>query len=112
MRRRSYNEPTLEDKFDKTQMPKPMQVRPMHSSACFAFCFDSVDSQRPSTKNSIHVAYGTHMCGNTGLPLWVSGRCMMRNMVRDPPESWSAAAIGSPKVRQFSVAPVVSPSRS
>ena len=26
VRRRSYNEPTLEDKFDKTQMPKPMQV--------------------------------------------------------------------------------------
>lgn len=28
VRRRSYNAPTLEDKFDKTQMPKPMQVRP------------------------------------------------------------------------------------
>lgn len=26
VRRRSYNEPTLEDKFDKSQMPKPMQV--------------------------------------------------------------------------------------
>eukprot|EP00903_Cladosiphon_okamuranus_P017448 g16072.t1 len=27
VRRRSYNAPTLEDKFDKTQMPKPMQVK-------------------------------------------------------------------------------------
>lgn len=27
VRRKSYNEPTLEDKFDKSQMPKPMQVR-------------------------------------------------------------------------------------
>ncbi|CAN0227330.1 unnamed protein product, partial [Ectocarpus sp. 6 AP-2014] len=27
VRRRSYNDPTLEDKFDKTQMPKPMQVK-------------------------------------------------------------------------------------
>lgn len=26
VRRKSYNEPTLEDKFDKSQMPKPMQV--------------------------------------------------------------------------------------
>lgn len=31
VRRRSYNEPTLEDKFDKTQMPKPMQVAPLHT---------------------------------------------------------------------------------
>ena len=31
VRRRSYNEPTLEDKFDKSQMPKPMQVRPVHT---------------------------------------------------------------------------------
>ncbi|CAM9167058.1 unnamed protein product [Scytosiphon promiscuus] len=29
VRRRSYNAPTLEDKFDKTQMPKPMQARPL-----------------------------------------------------------------------------------
>lgn len=27
VRRKSYNAPTLEDKFDKSQMPKPMQVR-------------------------------------------------------------------------------------
>lgn len=27
VRRKSYNEPTLEDKFDKSQMPKPMQVK-------------------------------------------------------------------------------------
>ena len=26
VRRKTYNEPTLEDKFDKSQMPKPMQV--------------------------------------------------------------------------------------
>lgn len=32
VRRRSYNEPTLEDKFDKTQMPKPMQVRLVRTS--------------------------------------------------------------------------------
>ena len=27
VRRKSYNAPTLEDKFDKSQMPKPMQVQ-------------------------------------------------------------------------------------